>query len=160
MHGSGSTFNRCYGGRPGRSHAPPNLTRDGDRANMSQVSRTQSFVSRVVVCAVALAIAFASAATCLAAVMQMPDMQQHACCASMGQDCGHDGGTTAVQEDCCAVQNADVARLGSAGLVTLPVVASILLPEPMRAAPDAVTAFDPPKASSTPTYLIVSSFRI
>ena len=136
------------------------LTRVRDRANIDLVSRTQSFVSRVTACGVALAIACVSAATCLAAVMQMPDMQRHACCAGMAEDCGHDGGTMAVQEDCCAVQNADVARLGSAGLITLPVVAGIRMPEPVRLAPDAVPAFDPPKASRTPTYLIVSSFRI
>jgi hypothetical protein len=118
--------------------------------------------SRLLASVIALALAFASTATCLAAVMQMPEKSQHACC--HGQDCGS-GDSMAPLNDCCSVPNADVARLTTPGqavaaqalAVTMPFVFE---PLPVQDSPGAALEPGVPKPSSSPTYLLVSVFRL
>lgn len=120
--------------------------------------------SRFLVCVVATAMAFASTATCLAAVMQMPEMAQHASCHGMKTD-SDSTKFMAAPQDCCAVPNAEVARLAATDpIVAAPTVAlstpSVIEPSPVRDTLGA--ALDPgiPKPSSSPTYLLVSVFRL
>ena len=119
--------------------------------------------SRFLAAALAFALAVVSSATCFAAVVQMPDPQQHACCAGMNQECGD---SMAVQKDCCAVQSADIARLASAAqfiaVPALVVIGSHVAQPALVASVSLGAAFDPgaPKPSSSPTYLLVSVFRI
>jgi hypothetical protein len=120
--------------------------------------------SRLLASVIALALAFVSTATCLAAVMQMPEMAQHASCHGMKPDAGN-AKLNAAPKDCCAVRNAEVARLTSSDPVVT--AAALVLvtplafePLPVQDAPGA--ALDPgiPKPSSSPTYLLVSVFRL
>jgi hypothetical protein len=120
--------------------------------------------SRFLASALALALAFASSATCVAAVLQMAErQQQHACCHGVHRDCGD---AIAAQKDCCAVQSADLARGASAtqsvAAPALVVVHSLVGNTPSLTSPPVVTAFDPgvPRPSSSPTYLLVSAFRL
>ena len=119
--------------------------------------------SRVLVGVLAAILAVTASATCVAAALQAPESQPHGCCTGMSQVCG-DSMTT--QADCCAIQNADLARLGGAAQSVAdgpPAVTDSAIAEPMRfTAPSTVAAFEPggPKSSSSPTYLLVSVFRI
>jgi hypothetical protein len=120
--------------------------------------------SRLLASVIAMALAFVSTATCLAAVMHMPEKSQHTCCHGMKQDCGS-GDSMAAQKDCCAVQHADVARLRTtAHAVTAPALAlsTLFVFKPLPSQDAAGAALDPgiPKPSSSPTYLLVSVFRL
>ena len=111
--------------------------------------------------AVALAVALVPVASCLAASVQPSESHQLACCAGMTQGCG-DSMTT--QNDCCAVQSTDVVRLGSASQSGRPLVlvTSTIVTEPASPAVVTPAAFGSgiPKPSSSPTYLLVSVFRL
>ena len=131
------------------------------------MNRQATRSSRLLAGVLALALASVSAATCLAAVVQMSE-KHHACCEAMGHcsDGGGDSETTPAKIDCCAVQSAEAGRLAT-GAQAITVAASLLaespVVEPSSFAPISATgAFDPgvPKPSSSPTYLLVSSFRI
>jgi hypothetical protein len=119
--------------------------------------------SRLLASVLAMALAFMPTATCLAAIIHMPEQSQHACCHGMNQDCGS-GDSMAAPNDCCAVPNADVARRTIGQTVTAPAVALsmpfVFVPSPVQDSPGA--ALDPgiPKPSSSPTYLLVSVFRL
>src|SRR5688500_9150516 len=81
--------------------------------------------SRLLASVIAMALAFASTATCLAAVMQMPEMAQHASCHGMKPDAGS-AKLNAAPKDCCEVRNADVARVTSTDpIVTAPALVLI-----------------------------------
>jgi hypothetical protein len=126
---------------------------------------TQRFTrgSRLLASVIAMALAFVSTATCLAAVMQMPEGSHHACSEGMKQESGSANSTT-VQKDCCFVQSAEFARLTTAQAVTASASALstpfVFEPLPVYRSPAA--ALDPgiPKPSSSPTYLLVSVFRL
>jgi hypothetical protein len=81
----------------------------------------------------------------------------------MNQDCDS-GDSMATPNDCCAVPNAEVARRTTGQTVTAPAVALsmpfVFEPSPSQDSPGA--ALDPgiPKPSSSPTYLLVSVFRL
>jgi hypothetical protein len=119
--------------------------------------------SRLLASVIAMALAFVSTATCLAAVMQMPEISHHACSEGMKPDSGSADFMT-VQQDCCVVQSADVARLKTAEAVSASASALstpfVFEPLPVYRSPAA--ALDPgiPKPSSSPTYLLVSVFRL
>jgi hypothetical protein len=120
--------------------------------------------TRLLAGVIAIALAFVSTATCLAAAMQMPEMAQHASCHGMKPDAAS-AKLNAAPKDCCAVQNADVARLTTTDpVVTAPALVLITSlgfePLPVKEAPGA--SLDPgiPKPSSSPTYLLVSVFRL
>jgi hypothetical protein len=138
------------------------LTAPAERRNMTPVMAERvTRRSRLFAGALALAVAFASSAICFVAAAQMADVQQHACCAGMSQDCGD---SVSVQQDCCAVQSADltaVARAAQSAAVPVVVNVVVLDQQPRVMLPPA-RAFAPgvPKPSSHPTYLLVSLFRL
>jgi hypothetical protein len=120
--------------------------------------------SRLLASVIAMALAFVSSATCLAAVMQMPEKSQHACCKGMKQDCGS-GDSMTVQKDCCVVQSADVAGLtttAQAITASASAISTLVVFEPLPAQASPGAALDPdiPRPSSSPTYLLVSVFRL
>jgi hypothetical protein len=117
--------------------------------------------SRLLASAMALALAVGSSATCFAATLQMPDTQQHMCCAAMA-DCG--SAKTSMQ-DCCVAQSPAFAglvpivasNLGTPSTVIVSMIeADVLAPRPH------VVAFDPDisRPTKTPTYLLDSVFRL
>ena len=119
--------------------------------------------SRLLASVVAIALAFASTATCLAAVMQTPETSHHAC-EGMKQDSAG-AGSMAVQKDCCVVQSAEFARLSKTAQAVVAPASSLILPlvlDPLWAHGTRAAALDPgiPKPSSSPTYLLVSVFRL
>jgi hypothetical protein len=110
----------------------------------------------------ALALASLSSAICFAATSQMQAQQE--ICSAMSHETGS-GSATA--QDCCAAQNPEFAGLAPAAsvrLIAAPALAIGVMPPapPILIAPPGLIAFDSgvPKASSPPTYLLVSSFRI
>ena len=118
--------------------------------------------SRLVASLIAMALAFASSATCLAAVLERPQQAHPACYEGMKQDWGS-AESTAMQKDCCAVQSADVARLtttAQAVTASATALSTLCVFEPLQSSPGA--ALDPgiPKSSTAPTYLLVSVFRL
>ena len=119
--------------------------------------------SRLLASVIAIALAFVSTATCLAAVMQMPERSHHACHEGMKQDSGGADSMT-MQQDCCLVQSADVARLTTAQAVTASASAltTPIACEPLPVYRSPAAALDPgvPKPSRSPTYLLVSVFRL
>jgi hypothetical protein len=138
----------------------PLAAQDESRAMNRRLTRG----SRLLASVMAVALALVSTATCLAAVVHMPEQSQHACCHGMNQDCGT-GDAMAAQKDCCAVPNADVARVSTTDQVVAPPALALSLPFVFvpSAVPDAPgAALDPgiPKPSSSPTYLLVSVFRL
>ena len=127
----------------------------------SSMARQLPRASRLLAGVTALALAFVSSATCLAATPQMPDTQQHACCAAMG-DCGS---AKTTMQDCCPGQSPAFAglvpivasNLGTPSTVLVSIIAAdVLAPRPQPAAFD--RAISPP--SRTPTYLLDSVFRL
>ena len=117
--------------------------------------------SRLVPGVLALVMAFVSSATCLAAVLLGDKSERHACCAGISEACTD--GTMTAQEDCCAVQSADRARVASTLFVVVTSVATC--PAAVHSATGSVgrgTAFEPgiPKPSSSAPYLLHSVFRI
>ena len=116
--------------------------------------------SRYLAGALALTLAVVSSATCLAAASQMPDAEQHACCAAMG--CGS---AATVNEDCCAAEQPGLTGLAPITSIALaaPVPASDVLLSPPPAVPLLTSAaFDPDLLHpvSPPPYLLDSVFRI
>jgi hypothetical protein len=83
----------------------------------------------------------------------------------MIKDCGAE---MAVQHDCCAVQSTDLARIATAERSVAVSVSFALIPYSIVSEPTSFTsrsplaAFDPgiPRPSSSPTYLLVSVFRL
>jgi hypothetical protein len=110
-----------------------------------------------------MALAFMSTATCIAAIMEMPEQSHHAC-AGMNQNEGPSDSSD-LRMDCCDVQSADLARLTTtvqavtelASAVSTP---SVFEPTPAPDFPGAALDPDIPKPSSSPTYLLVSVFRL
>lgn len=116
--------------------------------------------SRFLVGALALAVAFVSSATCFAAVMQMRDAQKHACCAGMKQKCAD---AMAMQQDCCAVQSADLVtavRAAQASVVPTDTGSIVIAREALAPEPAVTVDPDVPIPPSHPTYLLVSVFRL
>ena len=110
--------------------------------------------------ALALALALVAPATCFAAVAQMREGPQHSCCHA-GKEC--DDGTIAGRTDCCAVQSADVARPEKSLQVVAPAVTVLTLVAPSPVALiSAAVSFDRDvsRPSSSPTYLLISVFRL
>ena len=127
----------------------------------SSMARQLPRGSRLLAGALALTLAFVSSATCLAATLQMPDAQQHACCAAMA-DCGS---AKTTMQDCCVAQSPAFAglvpivasNLGTPSTVVISMIAAdVLAPRPQFA------AFDPDSSPPrrTPTYLLDSVFRL
>ena len=94
----------------------------------------------------------------------MEDTQQHASCASMGHESGSPDTT---KLDCCIGQSPQFAGIApdtGAPVVAQPVVMSFVHAAPQSLVPalPGLSALDPevPKPSSTPTYLLVSVFRL
>ena len=118
---------------------------------------------RLLASAIAIALALVAPVTCLAAVMQMPETSHHASCHGMKKD-GASVGSIAAKKDCCAIPNAEVARFTSTDQVLTPPASALSTPFVFEPLPvqDCGAALDPgvPKPSSSPTYLLVSSFRI
>ena len=116
--------------------------------------------SRLLAAALALALACASSVVCFVAAVQMAAAEQHACCAGMNQKCGD---SVSVQQDCCAVQSADLTGLARAPQAAAgPVTISAELEQQPRVTPPPAAAFDAGvhRRSSHPTYLLVSVFRL
>jgi len=120
--------------------------------------------SRFLAGGLAFALSIVSSAICFAAIVQMEDTQQHASCASMGHESSSPKTT---QLDCCIAQSAQFAGLApgtGAPVVAQPVLMSVVDTAPQSLVPalPALSALDPdvPKPSSTPTYLLVSVFRL
>jgi hypothetical protein len=117
--------------------------------------------SRLLAGILALALTFVPAATCVAAVMQTSEAQQHACCAGMNEDCAD---SMTAQQDCCIVQSADLGGIGRAAeSAAVPVAAvSPVVTETIPVTTPPPVAFAPgvPTPSSQPTYLLVSVFRL
>lgn len=112
--------------------------------------------------ALTFVLVFAPVATCLAASAQSPEPAHHPCCAGMTQGCGS---VRTPQSDCCAVPNADVVRRTSdarAAAISVSAVVSTAAWLTTHAATPPVAAREhgTPTASSPPTYLLVSVFRI
>jgi hypothetical protein len=111
----------------------------------------------------AFTLSILSSAICLAATLQMEDRQQHASCAM-----GHESGTPeTTQLNCCIAQSPQFAGVAPDTAALL--VASVAVVSPVDATPEsfvmalpALPAFDPDvsKPSRTPTYLLVSVFRL
>ena len=120
--------------------------------------------SRFLAGGLAFALSIVSSAICVAAILQMEDTQEHASCASMGHESGSPKTT---QLDCCIAQSAQFAGLApdtGAPVVPQPVVMSFV-DAPRQSLVPALPALsaldtDVPKPASTPTYLLVSVFRL
>jgi len=120
--------------------------------------------SRFLAGGLAFALSIVSSAICFAAILQMEDTQQHVSCASMARESGSPKTT---QMDCCIAQSAQFAGLApdtAAPVVAQPVVMSFVHAAPQSWVPalPTLSALDPdvPKPVSTPTYLLVSVFRL
>lgn len=119
--------------------------------------------SRFLVGALALTLAVAPSATCLAAVSQIPDTHRQACCAAMEGDCGS---ATTLQHDCCAAQNPQFAGLAPAPATRLlappAALISLLLTLESSGLPTRRSPIDADVSvpSSAPIYLLASVFRI
>jgi hypothetical protein len=112
--------------------------------------------------ALALALAVVPSATCLTAAEMTP--VQKACCAAMNGDCGG----MAVGKGCCPSDNPNVASLLSTtplSQLAAPTLLPVGLPATQPALPHLIRLLHmldsgAAKASSLPTYLLVSVFRI
>ena len=112
--------------------------------------------------AVTLAVAVVLSANCVTAKDMTPE--QKACCAAMGHDCG----ALAIEQGCCEGEAQKVDALTPTGMpqfATPPVAVLVALLDPLtpRAIPTGVfnTAVGAQvKPPGTPTYLLVSTFRI
>ena len=119
--------------------------------------------SRFLAGGLAFALSIVSSAICVAAILQMEHAQQHVSCASMGHESGSPKTT---QMDCCIAQSAQFAGLApDTGVpVAQPVVMAFVDAAPQSLVPalPGLSALDPdvPKPASTPTYLLVSVFRL
>ena len=115
--------------------------------------------SRFVAGLLGLAMGLVSSATCFAAIVKMDETQHHACCAGMNKDCD---ASMAPQGECCAVQNADVARIAGARPFTpsLVLINVLVVQAPLISLSRA--SFDPgvSRPPGLPTYLLVSTFRV
>ena len=119
--------------------------------------------SRLLAGGLAFTLSILSSVICFAATVQMEDPQQHASCAM-----GHESGSPETTKlDCCIAQSPQFA--GVAPDTAAVPVASAAIVSPVDAPPEsfvmavpALPAFDPDvsKPSSTPTYLLVSVFRL
>ena len=110
--------------------------------------------------ALALALVLVAPATCLAAVVQMPEGLSPPCCHA-GKEC--DADTIGAGSDCCAVQSAEVARPEKGVQVVAPAVTVLTLVAPSPVALiSAPVSFDRDvsRPSSSPTYLLISVFRL
>ena len=129
------------------------------QANMDglQMARPLMNRSRYLAGALALTLALVSSATCLAAVIQMPDGQHHACCAAMADDCGS---AATVNADCCADETAALAP--AVPFTVVPAVISTALWPPSAVPPLTSAAFDSEAVHpiGPPAYLLDSVFRI
>ena len=143
----------------GRTALGSTLTTVVGRANMrrSMVQKT-SYTGRFATWALALAVAMASAATCVLGAEATE--AQKACCAAMSHDCG----AMAVEQDCCVADSPNLAGPTSAPPTSVlappaPLALNTIVAEPVAALG---RGFDSrtPKPSRTPTYLLVSVFRI
>ena len=119
--------------------------------------------SRLLAGVIAMALASVPTATCLAAVTQMTETSHHACSDGMRQ-AGGSANSTALEKDCCFVHSAELARLTTAQAVaaSAPVLGTPIVVEPPPTYHSPGAALDPgvPKPSSSPTYLLVSVFRL
>ncbi|HEY5619892.1 MAG TPA: hypothetical protein VIK60_18265 [Vicinamibacterales bacterium] len=126
------------------------------------MGRRTRLSGRLLTWVLALAFALVSSATCILNT-QMTEAQK-ACCAAMNHDCG----AMAVKQDCCATEVQSLTHfIAGAPAFQLaapaPVVMDVAFSEPPLAAHfSASAAFDPsaPNPSSSPTYLLVSVFRL
>jgi hypothetical protein len=116
--------------------------------------------SRLLAGALAFALALVAPATCLAAVVQMPEGLSPPCCHA-GKECDDDA--LAARTDCCAVQGADVALRENGAKVVAP-TASVLAPvvPALVALISTPVSFDPDvsRPPGSPTYLLISVFRL
>jgi hypothetical protein len=112
-----------------------------------------------------VALAFVSAATCFAAVLQTSPTPSHSCHEMMMPSPSGPqlSGVTPEDSDCCFVQTADLGGVARASQFapSLVVVGITVAPSSPATAVHAV-AFDPsvPIGSPPPTYLLDSVFRI
>ncbi|MGH9258063.1 MAG: hypothetical protein ACRD3C_26175 [Vicinamibacterales bacterium] len=89
---------------------------------------------------------------------------QRACCAAMNHDCGG----MAVKQDCCPSEAQSLVGFTSGPppfqiVAPTPVVVTIAAREPLRVvrvSPSAALDSGAPSPSSSPTYLLVSVFRL
>ena len=108
----------------------------------------------------AIAVTFVTmlAGTCLVEAQQMAQ-GQHACCTDTG-DCD-----VAVQADCCPSEEAP-AQLAASALVLLPPLTAVVSPVAFVPEPPSLSWRDvdfkrsAPKLDGTPTYILISTFRI
>jgi hypothetical protein len=118
--------------------------------------------SRVFTGALALALAVVSSAIC---VLNAEMTETHkACCVAMNHDCG----ATAVTQDCCATEPQSLTGFtaGSPAFrfaAPIPVAVDVVAGEPpLVARVNPAAAFDSgaPNPLHSPTYLLVSVFRV
>jgi hypothetical protein len=127
----------------------------------------RSLRTRVLTIALTLLVACASTATCLAGVVRNATPRD--CCAGMSHGCDHIAGpqgTANTPIDCCAEDAPNYyASLTSAftsalhppvAVVPIVAVAASLSPPNLRP----IAAAPPPRPPASPTYLLVSVFRI
>ena len=132
----------------------------GATIEKSWMTRQLTRASRSLAGAIALALALVSPVTCFAATLQMTE--QHAHCAAMGHD---RGSADSMKQDCCATLSPAFAGLAptASNLVAPPsdaVSTMLLMPEPPLALPAFNADADASPPCSTPTYLLVSVFRL
>ena len=136
------------------------LTSTSTQGNMQRVTmRPPRWRRRFVATGIAIVLALLSPTMCLAGTLQ--ESAEALCLMRMAQD----SGKTTARWDCCEAQSpANAALTGQTVLVAPPVLLAPLLgaaPLP-SSPPHIVGAIEPgiPKISRTPTYLLVSLFRI
>ena len=119
--------------------------------------------SRFLAGGLAFTLSIVSSAVCFAGILQMQERQEHASC-PMGH--GSDSPDTA-KLDCCLGQSPQFAGIAQDTVAPLVAAAAVIdiitaTPDSLIPAPPVLPAFDPDisKSSSTPTYLLVSVFRI
>jgi hypothetical protein len=128
----------------------------------SSMTRQLPSASRLLAGAMALALAVVSSATCFAATLQMPDTQQHMCCAAMA-DCGSSAKTS--MQDCCVAQSpafTGLVPIVASNLGTPSAIVVSMIEADVQAARSHVVAVDPDtsRPTKTPTYLLDSVFRL
>jgi hypothetical protein len=123
------------------------------------MDRGMNFTARLGAGALSFLLLVVSSATCLAAALETPQ-SPHSCCAGMSELCGD---SVPTQQTCCAVQAADLARLSPGAHSTINDSHTLSDPvvEPTRRmARPRLTDFDAAIATSPPTHLLFSVFRI
>lgn len=122
------------------------------------MNRRMFTTSRLAAGALILAFAVVSSATCLAAALDMPRAEQHACCAAMTAGCGS---APALDDECCAVSQPVLSAIQPFTPVTPTAVGSSLSLQP-AAMPTVSVGCDPDVSYPVgpPTYLVDSVFRI